>query len=167
MNDTTTSTPGERDVRQQVPLWRLTGTFTLLTPLHVGTGRDAEIRLDEERMGSDKETRAQDESRYIATVVRDHQDRPCIPASSFKGALAALARRAQVPGGGQAGDAGTDHGDAAFEHDLSWSNSGCWLILGRQCRFNKCLSKTYQRHQGDAGQRGGGSRFGVRHTRSP
>lgn len=93
MNDTTTSIPGERDVRQQVPLWRLTGTFTLLTPLHVGTGRDAEIRLDEERMGSDKETRAQDESRYVATVVRDHQDRPCIPASSFKGALAALARR--------------------------------------------------------------------------
>ena len=95
MNDTTTSTPGERDVRQQVPLWRLTGTFTLLTPLHVGTGRDAEIRLDEDedRMGSDKETRAQDESRYVATVVRDHQHRPCIPASSFKGALAALARR--------------------------------------------------------------------------
>lgn len=92
-NDTTTSTPGERDVRQQVPLWRLTGSFKLLTPLHVGTGRDAEIRLDEKRMGSDKETRAQDESRYVATVVRDHLDRPCIPASSFKGALAALARR--------------------------------------------------------------------------
>ncbi|MCK6401066.1 MAG: RAMP superfamily CRISPR-associated protein [Sphaerotilus natans subsp. sulfidivorans] len=92
MNDTTTSIPGERDVRLQVPLWRLTGTFTLLTPLHIGTGRDAEIRLDEERMGSDKETRAQDESRYVATVVRDHLDRPCIPASSFKGALAALAR---------------------------------------------------------------------------
>lgn len=93
MNDTTTSTPGERDVRQQVPLWRLTGKFKLLTPLHIGTGRDAEIRLDEERMGSDKENRAQDESRYVATVVRDHQHRPCIPASSFKGALAALARR--------------------------------------------------------------------------
>lgn len=92
MNDTTTSIPGERDVRLQVPLWHLTGTFTLLTPLHIGTGRDAEIRLDEERMGSDKETRAQDESRYVATVVRDHLDRPCIPASSFKGALAALAR---------------------------------------------------------------------------
>ncbi|KDB50824.1 hypothetical protein X805_35680 [Sphaerotilus natans subsp. natans DSM 6575] len=93
--DNTAAQAGERDQRPQVPLWRLTGTFTLVTPLHIGTGRDEPIQLDEQRMGSEGESRP-DETRHVATVVRDHQGRPCIPASSFKGALAALAKRTGI-----------------------------------------------------------------------
>ncbi|MBK6716199.1 MAG: hypothetical protein IPG57_14175 [Burkholderiales bacterium] len=87
------------------PLWRLSGRITLRTPLHLGSGRDDAITLPD-RPGRDAapaaapgaagDTEAHTD-RHVAAVARDHRGRPCIPASSFKGALAALARRAGLP----------------------------------------------------------------------
>jgi len=86
--------PGARDFRNLLPLWRIRGTFILTTPMHIGTGRDAAIVLKEYERDDKK-----NEERFVATVVRDRQDKPYIPGSSLKGALNALARRANVPEG--------------------------------------------------------------------
>lgn len=56
------------------------GELELLTPLHLGDG------------GEDRPGSAQDDP-WIATVARAHDDRPCVPGSSLKGALRALALR--------------------------------------------------------------------------
>ena len=77
---------GQRDKRSQLPLWRISGTFTLTTPLHIGTGRDEVIALDDYNG-------AQPQDRTVVTVVRDRNGHPCVPGSSLKGALNELARR--------------------------------------------------------------------------
>lgn len=90
--DAPAASTSTRDHRPLTPLWRFTGSFKLLTPLHIGTGRDAPITLAEGLFNADEPLA--DTARHVATVVRDHAQRPCIPASSFKGALHELARRA-------------------------------------------------------------------------
>lgn len=101
------------------PLWRLSGRITLRTPLHLGSGRDDAITLPD-RPGRDAapgaapgaagNTEAHTD-RHVAAVARDHRGYPCIPASSFKGALAALARRAGLPQDLQARLFGAEEGD--------------------------------------------------------
>jgi CRISPR/Cas system CSM-associated protein Csm3 (group 7 of RAMP superfamily) len=101
------------------PLWRLSGRITLRTPLHLGSGRDEAITLPD-RPGRDAapaaapaaagDTEAHTD-RHVAAVARDHRGHPCIPASSFKGALAALARRAGLPQDLQARLFGAEEGD--------------------------------------------------------
>ena len=79
---------GEADIvrhrRPSLPLWRIKGTFKLLTPLHIGSGHDVEFA---------KGPADDDEADpFVADVVRDCDGKPCIPGASLKGALRALAR---------------------------------------------------------------------------
>lgn len=82
-----------RDLRPLTPLWRISGRFTLRTPLHIGTGRDESITLPDRPSRDTPDGAPEQTDRHVAAVARDHEGRPCIPASSFKGALAELARR--------------------------------------------------------------------------
>lgn len=76
---------GRRDRRELLPLWRITGQITLLTPLSIGSGRDLPITITEkDEAGHD---------RHVVGVMRDHQKQPYLPGSGLKGALLALARR--------------------------------------------------------------------------
>lgn len=62
--------------------WVLRGTLTLLTPLHVGSGRtEAGLRI---RREDDPETK---QGAEVSAVARDHADQPYIPGSSLKGVL--------------------------------------------------------------------------------
>lgn len=90
MNDVATDSKGQRDVRVNLaPLWRITGAFTLETPLHVGSGLNDTVRLPA-RGDEGVDTGAEGE-RMVAPVVRDHRGLPCIPGAGLKGALRALA----------------------------------------------------------------------------
>lgn len=79
---------GEADIvrhkRLSLPLWRIKGTFTLLTPLHIGSGHDVEFAN-----GPADDDEAEP---FVADVVRDCDGKPCIPGAGLKGALRALAR---------------------------------------------------------------------------
>jgi len=57
------------------------GQFELLTPLHLGDG------------GEEQADAANPDEPWVATVVRAHNNKPCVPGSSLKGAMRALARR--------------------------------------------------------------------------
>jgi hypothetical protein len=94
MSTTSTAAPPTRDLRPQLPLWRITGRFTLCSPLHIGTGRDEAITLPDRPVREGEPADSATSDRHVAAVARDHRGLPCIPASSFKGALADLARRA-------------------------------------------------------------------------
>lgn len=91
--DVTVPAGSTRDLRPLTPLWRISGRFTLRTPLHIGTGRDESITLPDRPSRDTLDGAPEQADRHVAAVARDHQGRPCIPASSFKGALAELARR--------------------------------------------------------------------------
>ena len=82
-NNNETDTLGIRDTRTLFPLWRITGNLILETPLSLGSGHEETITLNED-----------DEERYVVTVTRDCDHKPYISASSFKGALKALAANA-------------------------------------------------------------------------
>ncbi|MDS4074414.1 MAG: RAMP superfamily CRISPR-associated protein [Candidatus Accumulibacter sp.] len=69
-----------------LPLWRIQGTFTLLTPLALGTGED---EPSQEHRAPDDEHPAS----FIPAVARDGNHQPYLPASSIKGALRAMAVR--------------------------------------------------------------------------
>lgn len=73
-----------RHNRPSLPLWRIKGIFTLLTPLHIGSGHDVEFAN-----GPADDDEAEP---FVANVVRDCDGKPCIPGASLKGALRALAR---------------------------------------------------------------------------
>lgn len=60
----------------------ITGTLEVLSPLHVGTGERESRAL---KFGQTVE---------IATVVRDHENRPCLPGPTVKGILRRLAEQA-------------------------------------------------------------------------
>lgn len=78
---------GAKKHRLLLPLWRVQGTVTLKTPLSIGSGRDQSIdTLDKGEIDP-----------HVVVVVRDHRNRPYIPASSLKGALNALARECDMP----------------------------------------------------------------------
>lgn len=61
------------------------GVLKSLAPLHIGTGED--------RPGDDEMPERHRDGRRprVATVVRDHERRPCLPGSTVKGILRALA----------------------------------------------------------------------------
>lgn len=73
-----------RHKRPSLPLWRIKGTFTLRTPLHIGSGHDVEFANGP---AGDDEAEP-----FVADVVRDCDGKPCIPGAGLKGALRALAR---------------------------------------------------------------------------
>lgn len=77
-------TGGERDERALLPLWRVRGTIRLLTPLSIGTGSAQPIQIPQQD-GSWHD-------RHVIAVTLDHRGLPYIAASSFKGALNALAQ---------------------------------------------------------------------------
>lgn len=77
-------TGGERDNRNLLPLWRICGTIRLLTPLSIGTGISKSIQI-QQQVGSPHD-------RHVIAVTLDHRGLPYIAASSFKGALNALAQ---------------------------------------------------------------------------
>lgn len=81
------STDDARDTRPLLPLWRITGTLTSITPLSIGSGHDEPIVIHENDG---------DHERFVIAVTRDHRDRPYIPGSSLKGALKALADEAEL-----------------------------------------------------------------------
>ncbi|MDR3636736.1 MAG: TIGR03986 family CRISPR-associated RAMP protein [Isosphaeraceae bacterium] len=58
--------------------WRISGLFTTTAPMHIGSG--AVLERDEDECD-------------VASVVRDHQGRPCIPGTALKGVLRAWAER--------------------------------------------------------------------------
>jgi CRISPR/Cas system CSM-associated protein Csm3 (group 7 of RAMP superfamily) len=55
--------------------YRITGTLTTVTPLHIGTG--------EQRQAS----RAGNETVQISTIATDHRNKPLIPGSTLRGVL--------------------------------------------------------------------------------
>lgn len=75
---------GERDNRNLLPLWRIRGTIRLLTPLSIGSGSAQPIQIQQQD-GSLHD-------RHVIAVTLDHRGLPYIAASSFKGALNALAQ---------------------------------------------------------------------------
>lgn len=77
-------TGGERDERALLPLWRVRGTIRLLTPLSIGSGSTQPIPIPQQD-GSLHD-------RHVVAVTLDHRGLPYIAATSFKGALNALAQ---------------------------------------------------------------------------
>lgn len=75
--------PHSRNKRDVLPLWRIQGRFTLVTPLHIGNGQDEPITQE-------------GQENFVAQVARDHTGKPYLPGSSIKGALRALALRTDL-----------------------------------------------------------------------
>lgn len=75
--------PHSRNSRAVLPLWRIKGRFTLATPLHIGNGQDEPITQE-------------GQENFVAQVARDHTNQPYLPGSGIKGALRALALRADL-----------------------------------------------------------------------
>jgi CRISPR/Cas system CSM-associated protein Csm3 (group 7 of RAMP superfamily) len=65
--------------RETLPLWRIKGSFVLLTPLSIGTGEDVYEDKNEQKEVA------------IANIALDFAGKPYIPGSAIKGALRALA----------------------------------------------------------------------------
>ena len=82
---------GQRRSRNNLlPLWRIQGTFTLRTPLALGTGEDEPIEEHNKRQG---ESGVVEAASFIPAIARDGSGNPYLPGSSLKGALRALAGR--------------------------------------------------------------------------
>ena len=65
--------------------WKITGTFTTTSPMHVGSGH---IGKDHRLLNEKNEKNCE-----IQSVVRDYQGRPCIPGSGIKGVLRSWAEK--------------------------------------------------------------------------
>ncbi|MBP7964370.1 MAG: hypothetical protein KBG20_13475 [Caldilineaceae bacterium] len=60
--------------------YRISGTLTTLSPLHIGTG--------EERPGDDKKkTKGNGDPSLVSTVIKDFQGKPVIPGSALRGVM--------------------------------------------------------------------------------
>lgn len=118
--------PAGRDRRRLLPLWRCTGWFLLETPLHLGSGRQQPITLPEGL--HDPEPPVPEPARHVATVMRDHLGQPCIPASSFKGALLELARRCGLDAALRERLFGAESGTTA-PHTRAGAVEFSWLYL--------------------------------------
>ncbi|MBN9119965.1 MAG: TIGR03986 family CRISPR-associated RAMP protein [Planctomycetes bacterium] len=66
--------------------WRIVGTFTTLTPLHVGSGAVAERAGLVNDRNKDEKTPCD-----VQAVVKDHRGKPCVPGTTVKGVLRAWA----------------------------------------------------------------------------
>lgn len=73
------------DTRKLLPLWRIEGKVTLVTPLSIGSGLTVPLTDDV----------AEDKDSFVIEITKDHKGLPYIPASSFKGALRALAKNSK------------------------------------------------------------------------
>ena len=80
MNNTTPNDNKQRHPHQVLPLWRIRGGLTLVTPLSIGTGHEESVHDDKQ-------------DHFIALIARDHSGNPYLPGSSIKGALRAMAQR--------------------------------------------------------------------------
>ncbi len=69
---------------------RITGTWTTLTPLHIGDGEVADLSNRSSRVKTPNST-------MPATVCVDHHGKACIPGSGIKGPLRSLAKKILVP----------------------------------------------------------------------
>lgn len=65
--------------------WRITGTFTVVTPMHLGNGED-----DEELRLTHTGNSGQRQAAFVAAIAVDDAGVPYLPGSSIKGALRAL-----------------------------------------------------------------------------
>ncbi|MDD5028533.1 MAG: TIGR03986 family CRISPR-associated RAMP protein [Rhodoferax sp.] len=81
---TSTQNPQANTTPPNFSLWRVQGTFTLQTPLSMGTGQDEPLH-------------DADQDNWVGCVARDHRDEPYLSGSGIKGALRALARRTDLP----------------------------------------------------------------------
>lgn len=70
--------------RSTLPMWRVQGTFTLTTPLSIGTGQDEPLHDT-------------DQDSWVGCIARDQRGAPYLSGSGIKGALRALARRTDLP----------------------------------------------------------------------